>query len=241
MKIIVVISQSVSGVERRDFEEELIAHLLMETDGIEVTVIPDLEHLEDDTTGLLCLEGIKGDLIFASWNDPPTAFGKLAEKSIVGRFGRTSQSPSIPENFASIIGTSSTGEPLQPGVYDAMQRRIYCLDLNGFPQLGPLCEEIERIADENSTKTVSLIDLGGAEVTSSPAESAGEFAGDDARPAPQPRSEPKPASTPRRQKLQRNLDSPAAQTRESLIEEFETDADEQALDDLVDQLDDLDI
>ena len=115
MKIIAVVSQSATAnADQRDFEEQLVADLLMSGDGCEVTVIPDIAELEPETTGLLCLEGIKGDLVLMSWYAPRQAYEILAEKGIHGRFGKT-----IQEQSADPVAVEPT-TPLPPGVYDAM-------------------------------------------------------------------------------------------------------------------------
>ena len=143
-RAIVVLSQTARpSPDRREREEELVASLLME-DGLEVTVIPDLSQLGSDSTGLLCLEGIKGDMILASWYPPEEAFQRLAEHRIVGRFGKTMH------DAREVVDSQPPSAPSAPGVYDAMRRRIFCLNLDLALTTSALREEIGRIAEETS-------------------------------------------------------------------------------------------
>ena len=67
IKLAIVLSQTDKpSTEHRDFEEELVAILLMK-DGLEVSIIGDIANIREDSTDALCLEGIRGNLFFASW------------------------------------------------------------------------------------------------------------------------------------------------------------------------------
>ena len=75
--MIVVISQSATNQPQlRDHEEQVVAYLLLEAQ-CEVNLVPDLAILDKDSTGLLCLEGIKGDMALLSWNEPADALALL--------------------------------------------------------------------------------------------------------------------------------------------------------------------
>ena len=68
VRIPVVISQH----ERRsgsvaDYEEQLVTRLIFEN-GLDATLIADLNSIEIDTTDHLCIEGLKGDFALASWS-----------------------------------------------------------------------------------------------------------------------------------------------------------------------------
>lgn len=68
VRIPVVISQH----ERRsgsvaDYEEQLITRLIFEN-GLDATLIADLNSIAIDTTDHLCVEGLKGDFALASWS-----------------------------------------------------------------------------------------------------------------------------------------------------------------------------
>ena len=95
-RIAVVLSQSPrQDPARRDLEETLVAQLLME-DNLEVTIIPHLEHLDAEATGLLYLEGVSGDMILLGPQHPLDMHRQLAERNVHGRFGRTQQTRDLP-------------------------------------------------------------------------------------------------------------------------------------------------
>src|SRR3970282_1186382 len=88
-KITVVISQGQSASpDKRGLEESLVGALLMER-GVEVAVIPHLYDLAPGSTGVLCLQGITGDMIVASWLFPRAAHWTLDRNGIRGHLGRT--------------------------------------------------------------------------------------------------------------------------------------------------------
>ena len=69
----IVLSQTDKpSTDMRDFEEELVAILLMK-DGLEVSIIGDIANIEPDSTDALCLEGVRGNLFLVSWYDQPEA------------------------------------------------------------------------------------------------------------------------------------------------------------------------
>ena len=146
--MIVVISQSSANQPKlRDFEEELVTHLLLEA-GCEVNLIPDLEQLGGESTGLLCLEGIKGNMVLASWHSATKAHSLLACHGIHGKL--VSGDPVIP------CPPLETGKKLDPGVYDAMRRTIHHLQLNLDHTIDDYSTRVRAIAQESRVQTVSL-------------------------------------------------------------------------------------
>ena len=120
--MVIVLSQTDHpSTERRDFEEELVAILLMK-DGLEVSIIGDVKNIESESTDSLCLEGVRGDMFFVSWYGQAEAQPLLRQAGVIGNFGDTPLAAALP--IAS------------PGHYDPMQRQIDCLDLSQFP--GPI-------------------------------------------------------------------------------------------------------
>ena len=199
-RIAVVLSQSpTSGPQRHQVEEDLIAQLLLEA-GIDVNVIPHLAHLESHGTGLLCLEGIKGDMVLACWLEPVEAHELLRSKQILGRMGRTAFDTSPPASAE--IG-----------------RAIYYVDLNHFSVMQPVIREIQRIRDDHSVQTVNLIGVAGAKV--------------DLGSSPKP-----PATSPA---PTRTLAPPAIHASELDDNVVENSAADEALEQLVNQLDKLDL
>ena len=116
-----VFSQSsTADAARREFEEELVAALVMR-DRIDVSLVGDIADIETHSTDALCIEGVRGDMLCASWHAADTALQFLARMSVVGQ---TDNSGGKDSTILPVITTS--------GQYDPMQRRIVCLDLADY-------------------------------------------------------------------------------------------------------------
>ena len=84
-RIPVVLSQApAAGPYARQLEEDLIAGLMLER-GVDVSVVADLTQLHEGSTGLLCLRGIKGDLIVLTWLEPEPARRMLHQRGVFGQ------------------------------------------------------------------------------------------------------------------------------------------------------------
>jgi NAD-dependent dihydropyrimidine dehydrogenase PreA subunit len=169
-RLTVVISQGQSAnPAKRKLEEDLVAALLMER-GIEVTVVPNLYDLAPDGTGMLCIQGIAGDMIICSWLYPRAAHWILERNGIHGQIGSTllksesdedeeeddeTEKSNLSQDDAE--GGSDGNGKTQVGLRHTSNRTIYCLDLRVFPAADPYLEEIRRIQRESSVQTVSLL------------------------------------------------------------------------------------
>ena len=102
--------------KRRDTEQELVASLLMQH-RIEVILVEDLAHLEGDSTDALCIQGIRGDILVVAWHQAVSCIECLRRMGVMGKFD------------GDPAPTSKLPIALPAGQYDAMQRRIICLDL----------------------------------------------------------------------------------------------------------------
>ena len=88
-KLTVVVSQGQSAnPAKRKLEEDVVAGLLFER-GVEVTVVPHLYDLAPDGTGMLCLQGISGDMVVLTWLFDRAAFWTLDRNGIRGREGKS--------------------------------------------------------------------------------------------------------------------------------------------------------
>ena len=153
MPISVVLSQAErQDPVRRDFEEQLVTMLVME-DGYDVHIIPHLVGLEEDDTGMLCLEGLTAHIVALSWLAPESAFEQLRTLEIPGRFGRTRQASETPDAWKGI----------------EHPRAVYCLDLGKFATIDDAREEIRRINQEQRTQVFSIGIGGGAASSAVPA------------------------------------------------------------------------
>jgi len=159
-RIAVVISQGQSlNPAKRALEEDLVAALLMEP-GVDVTVVPHLYDLQPDGTGMLALQGIKGNMIVLAWLYERGARWILDRNGIRGQAGQTLLKPDDDAE------EDEEDEEPSPAVNDAKERvldrrempprRIYCLDLRARPTAQPFVEEIKRIAEESTQKLVQL-------------------------------------------------------------------------------------
>ena len=163
-KLTVVISQgqSANPVKRR-LEEERVGTLLGER-GVEVTVIPHLYDLAPDGTGMLCLQGIAGDMVVLSWLYPRAAHWVLDRQGISGREGRClllaeeEDDDDLSDDDLSDEAAEATAAA-KPRVSEGRppaKRSIYCIDLRAADTVGPFIDEIRRIAKEVSIQTVDL-------------------------------------------------------------------------------------
>ncbi len=113
-----ILSQSNQNDPKRlHTEQELVASLLMR-DRIEVIIVQDAAQLEIASTDALCIQGIRGDMLVVAWHPTVDCNEHLRRLGVIGRFdGDATVTPDLPIALPS-------------GHYDAMRRRIVCLDLN---------------------------------------------------------------------------------------------------------------
>lgn len=161
-RIAVVVSQGQSAnPAKRQLEEDIVAGLLMEP-GIDVVVIPHLYDLKPDGTGLLALQGIKGNMIVLSWLYDRGARWTLDRFGICGREGLTTIKAADDDEEENDEESSETeSADAKQRVIDSRQvpdRRIYCIDLRVHAAAQPYIDEVKRIARENS---MQLMGLGG--------------------------------------------------------------------------------
>jgi len=157
-RITVVVSQGQSAnPDKRKLEEDLVAALLFEQ-GIEVAVIPHLYDLAPGSTGMLCLQGIPGDMVVLSWLFPRAAHWTLDRSGIRGRFGQTllvsdeEEDEDEPEEAAE----TAADDKQRVGPRNLPNRTMYHVDLRSRNQAAPFVDEIKRIASESTVQTVSL-------------------------------------------------------------------------------------
>jgi len=158
-KLTVVISQGQSAnPAKRKLEEEIVAGLLFER-GLEVTVIPHLYDLAPDGTGMLCLQGISGDMVVLSWLYSRAAHWTLDRNGIRGRVGTILLVPAAEDGDEDEDEEETAGDDDTQRVEDARElpnRHIYCLDLRVRDQAAAFIEEVRRIQRESAVETVGL-------------------------------------------------------------------------------------
>jgi NAD-dependent dihydropyrimidine dehydrogenase PreA subunit len=166
-RITVVVSQGQSlNPAKRKLEEDLVAALVIQG-GVDVTVVPNLYDLAPDGTGMLCLQGIAGDMIVLSWLYPRAARWTLDRNAIHGQEGHTLIKAAGEEEDEEDEGEGDDADAEnKERVIDRREmpkRKIYCLDLRTHSVIDPYVAEIRRIASEATTQTVDLLGwIGGA-------------------------------------------------------------------------------
>ncbi|HUY31767.1 MAG TPA: ferredoxin family protein [Pirellulales bacterium] len=160
----VVISQGQSAnPAKRKLEEEIVAGLLFER-GLEVTVIPHLYDLAPDGTGMLCLQGIAGDMVVLSWLYSRAAHWTMDRNGIRGRVGTILLTPAADDDDdgddddEEALDAENDGDEARR-VEDSRpvpNRSIYCLDLRARDQAAAFIEEVRRIQRESAVETVGV-------------------------------------------------------------------------------------
>ena len=137
-----VLSQShQNDPKRRDTEQDLVASLLMQ-DRIEVILVEDLDQLDNESTDTLCIQGIRGDMLVVAWHSTVECIEQLRRLGVVGVFDDES------------VTTLQLPIALPSGQYDAMQRRIVCLDLTTTTEPTNIRQQILTLI-RNSDKDVA--------------------------------------------------------------------------------------
>jgi len=159
-RLAVVVSQGQSqNPARRTLEEDIVAALIMEP-GVDVTVVPHLYDLHPSGTGMLALEGIKGNLVVLSWLYERAARWVLDRNGIRGQEGTTLiKMDDDDEDEDEQDEDAKAANDEKERVIDHLAipaRRIYCLDLRVHNQAQPYVEEIQRIAREGRQQLVQL-------------------------------------------------------------------------------------
>ncbi len=168
-RLTVVVSQSQSQhPAKRQLEEDIVAGLLLER-GIDVTVIPNLYDLKADSTGMLALQGISGDLVVCSWLFERAAHWILDRNQICGQTGTTllkNEDEQDDQEEEEELGSDDKSRVIDHR--DIPNRHIYCLDLKSSSEASAYIQEIKRIHAETN---VQVVNLGSPQTAESPIES----------------------------------------------------------------------
>lgn len=155
-RITVVLSQGQSHhPAKRRLEEEIVSELLADP-AVEVAVIPNLNDLTADGTAMLCLQGIRGDMIVLGWMYPRAARWILGRNQIQGQEGTTLLVEDLDEQDSEDEPDDAAPEET-PRVIESLEipdRKIYCLDLRVRKDSKSYLEEIQRIVGEASVATI---------------------------------------------------------------------------------------
>ncbi len=160
-RISVVVSQSPSkNPAKRNLEEEIVAGLLFES-GIDVTIVPNLYDIKPDSTGMLALNQINGNVVVISWLFERAAHWILDRHGIHGHVGEVLLK-NDDEDDEDLEDEEEETPDEKTRVIDARKipnRKIYCLDLKITNRHAEFIEEVKRIHKENSVQVVGLGDI----------------------------------------------------------------------------------
>ncbi|MFM8580637.1 MAG: ATP-binding protein [Planctomycetaceae bacterium] len=153
-KLTVVISQAPGrNPTKRHLEEELAAALLLEPE-IDVSLVPHLNDLTPDHTGLLYLRSVRGPMVVLAWLFPRAGRWILDRQGVKGQVGVSLLKP------ADAGDDEATGEaaanPQAIGALEVPNRKLYCLDLRDQADAKVYLDEIRRILKESQVQTVDL-------------------------------------------------------------------------------------
>ena len=149
--------------------------LVMEP-GVDVTVVPHLYDLKSDSTGMLALKGVSGNLVVCSWLFERAAHWILDRNTIHGQIGEVTLRNEELDDDDSIMEDDDDKERVTD-LREKPNRKIYCLDLRISNKAQTYVEEIKRIQKENAAQLVGLGDLTGGLQADGPGHGA------DAEPA----------------------------------------------------------
>src|SRR4051812_41330421 len=143
-RITVVLSQGQGkNPAKRSLEESVAAALILEP-GLDVSIVPHLYDLDENHTGRMFLDGVRGDMVVLAWLFPRAAFWLLDRDGIKGHYGENRIAKASEED-------EEDGEKPEPkgiGAVDVPDRHIYCLDLRDHADHRVYVEEVRRIAAE---------------------------------------------------------------------------------------------
>jgi len=155
-RLTVVVSQAQSqNPAKRQLEEDIVAALLFEP-GIDVVIVPHLYDLTADSTGMLALSGIGGNLVVLSWLYERGARWVLDRNNIRGKEGTSLLREESDEEDDEDLPEAAADKQRVIESREIPNRRIYCIDLRLHNFAQPYIDEVKRIAAENAAQVVSL-------------------------------------------------------------------------------------
>ncbi len=134
---------------------------LMLEPGIDVTVVPHLYDIKPNSTSMLALTGITGNLVVCSWLYERASHWILDRNNVHGHVGEVLIRNEHDDDDDEEVDRQQESDD-KPRVVESREipnRRIYCLDLRISNKAETYIEEIKRIQTENSAQLVSLGDI----------------------------------------------------------------------------------
>ena len=163
-RISVVISQSPSKHPgKKKLEEEILMGLMLEN-GIDVTIVPNLYDIAPESTAMLALKGIGGNVVVCSWLFERATHWVLDRNGINGHVGEVllkNEDEEDEDDEAETDEDSSDDKDRVIKSREIPNRKIYCLDLKISNKPADYIDEVKRIHKENAVQVVGLGDLMG--------------------------------------------------------------------------------
>ena len=131
---------------------------LMLEPGIDVTVVPNLYDIKPDSTGMLALQGLGGNLVVLAWHYERATHWILDRHGIHGHVGET-LIQSDPDEEPDEESPAEEDKQRVIETREVPNRRIYAIDLRATNKPQDYIDEIKRIHSENNVKVVGLGDL----------------------------------------------------------------------------------
>ena len=160
-RLSVVLSQSPSkNPAKRKLEEDIVAGLLFEN-GIDVTIVPNLYDIKPDSTGMLALKQINGNVVVVSWLFERAAHWVLDRNQINGHVGKVLLQNDVDDDEEELEDSQDEADDKER-VIDSREipnRKIYCLDLKTTNRADDFVNEVKRIHTENAVQVVGLGDI----------------------------------------------------------------------------------
>jgi hypothetical protein len=141
-------------------EEDIVAGLLFEN-GIDVTIVPNLYDIKPESTGMLALQQIAGNVVVVSWLFERAAHWILDRNAITGHVGEVLLK-NEDEDEDEVDSEPADDEDDKDRVIDSRllkNRKIYCLDLKISNRAEDFIDEVKRIHRENAVQVVGLGDI----------------------------------------------------------------------------------
>jgi len=155
-RLSVVISQSPSkNPKKKKLEEDIVMGLMLES-GIDVTVVPNLYDIKPESTGMLAMQKLGGNLVVCSWLYERAAHWVLDRNQIHGHVGTVLLQNDDDDDEEESEESEADDKDRVIDQRDLPDRRIYCLDFKASTNPADFVGEIKRIHDENSVKVVGL-------------------------------------------------------------------------------------
>lgn len=153
-RINVVISQSQGkNPAKRQLEEDLATQLMLKP-NVDVSVVPHLYDMPADHTGLLHLRSVSGPLIVLSWMYPRAIRWILERQNVHGAEGITLLKAEDDPEAEEALDALDAAQPVNGDGH--ANRKMYCIDFRVSSNLEDYLEEIARIQEESSVRTVGL-------------------------------------------------------------------------------------